>query len=70
MYTDVTSVVQVNGNTSRPIPMHSSVRQGCLLSITLLALCLNPLLHRLDQQLYGIRIQQSQRENSNRGIRQ
>jgi len=59
MFTDVTSVVQVNGNTSRPIPIHSSVRQGCPLSMALFTLCLNPLLHRLDQQLHGIRIQQS-----------
>ena len=62
--TDVTSVIQVNGNTSRPIPIHSSVRQGCPLSMVLFALCLNPLLHRLDQQLHGMRIQQSQRKTA------
>jgi hypothetical protein len=32
--------------------------------MALFALCLNPLLHRLDQQLYGIQIQQSQRKTA------
>ena len=64
MYTDVTSVVQVNGNTSRPIPIHCSIRQGCPLSMALFTLCLKPLLHHLDQHLQGIQIQHSQRKTA------
>ena len=56
MYTDVTSVVQVNGNTSRPIPIHCSICQGCPLSMALFTLCLNPFLHHLDQHLQGTQI--------------
>jgi hypothetical protein len=33
MYTDASSVVQINGHISGPIPIQSSVRQGCPLSM-------------------------------------
>ena len=68
-YTDVFSVVQVNGNMSRPIPIHCSIRQGCPLSMALFTVCLNPFLPHLDQHLQEIRIQKKPKENSCSGIR-
>jgi len=47
MYNNAKSVVQINGHISGPIPIHCSVRQECPLSMTLFALCLNPVFHRL-----------------------
>jgi len=64
MYTNATSVVHINGHISRPIPIQSSIRQGCPLSTTLFALCLNPLLHRLDLTRNGLRIHQRQRQSA------
>jgi len=61
MYTNATSVVHINGHISGPILIQSSIRQGCPLSMALFALCLNPLLYRLDQTLSGLRIHQRQR---------
>jgi hypothetical protein len=64
MYTNATSVVHINGHISKPIPIQSSIRQGCPLSVTLFALCLNPLLHRLDQTLKGLSIHQRQQPSA------
>jgi len=64
MYANATSVVQINGHISGLIPIRSSVRQGWPLSTTLFPLCLNPLLHRLDQQHNGFRIQQRQHKTA------
>jgi len=47
MYNNATFVVQINGHFSGPVPIHCSVRQECPLSMTLFALCLNPVFHRL-----------------------
>jgi len=41
MYDKVASEVQINGFRSSPIPINSSIRQGCPLSTQLFALCLN-----------------------------
>jgi hypothetical protein len=60
MYTNATSMVHINGHISGPIPVQSSIRQGCPLSMALFALCLNPLLYQLDQTLNGFRIHQRQ----------
>ena len=46
---DSASVVQINGYTSSPIPIRSSVGQGYPLSMILYALCLNPLLSTLEK---------------------
>jgi endonuclease/exonuclease/phosphatase family metal-dependent hydrolase len=54
MYEEATASVQINGHISTPIPILSSIRQGCPLSMHLYALCLNPLLHMLDTKLSGI----------------
>ena len=47
MYTNVTSSVKINGQTSSPIPFKCAIRQGCPLSMQLFAICLDPLLTNL-----------------------
>jgi len=56
LYRNAASEVQVNGFRSTPIPVRSSIRQGCPLSMQLYTLCLNPLLHILEEKLAGVRI--------------
>jgi hypothetical protein len=56
IYKDSTSTVQINGYRTRPIPIRSSVRQGCPLSMILFAMCLNPLLRTLKRSLHGVQI--------------
>jgi len=56
LYRNATSEVQINGFRSHSIPIRRSTRQGCPLSMLLYTLCLNPLLHLLDEKLTGIRI--------------
>jgi hypothetical protein len=55
LYTGATSQVKVNGYTSRPIPIHSAIRQSCPLSMTLYAICLDPLLHAISKEIPGYR---------------
>jgi hypothetical protein len=59
-YKDEASYVQINGQIARPIPIHCSVSQPCPMSIsmsmTLFALCVDPLLRILQQKLPGVRI--------------
>jgi len=57
MYDNATSTIQINGHRSGPIPIRSSVRQGCPMSMLLYALCLNPLLCTLENKLTGLRIE-------------
>jgi hypothetical protein len=63
-YNNATSDVQINGHISAPIQIQCSVRQGCPLSMMLFALCLNPLIHRLEQKLNGIRVHRQQRSTA------
>jgi len=56
MYNIATSEVQINGFRSSLIPMHSSIRQGCPLSMQLFPLCLNPLIETLERELKGNQI--------------
>jgi len=56
MYKEAASSIQITGHVDGPIPIHSSVRQGCPMSMLLFALCVDPLLRILDQKLPGIRI--------------
>ena len=53
MYSDVTASVQINDTFAVPIPIQCGVRQGCPLSMALYALCLHPLLSRLNHSLQG-----------------
>jgi hypothetical protein len=64
MYTDASSIVQVNGHLSAPFPIQCSVRQGCPLSMTLFTVCINPLIYLLEQQLRGIRVNWRQRKTA------
>jgi len=56
LYRNATSEVQINGFTSNRFPIHSSIRQGCTLSIQLYSICINPLLHNLEEVLIDVRI--------------
>ena len=56
MYVGAQSSIHINGHTSNPIPIQKSIRQGCPLSMALYALCINPLLQQLAEQLHGVRI--------------
>jgi len=56
MYEEAASSIQINGHVSGPIPIHSSVRQGCAMSMLLFTLCVNTLPRILDHKLPGIRI--------------
>lgn len=56
MYTDAQSSIQINGHLSNPVRIQKSIRQGCPLSMVLYALCINPLLQQLAEQLHGVRI--------------
>jgi len=64
VYRNAISVVHINGYISGPTPIQSFIRQGWPLSMALFALCLNPLLFRLDQTLNGLRIHQRQRQSA------
>ena len=59
MYENATSTIQINGHQSSPIPIRSSVRQGCPMSMLLYTFCLNPLLCNLEKKQTGIQIRQS-----------
>jgi len=54
MYEEATSSIQINGHVAGPIQIHSSVRQGCPMTMLLFALYVDPLLRILDQKLLGI----------------
>jgi hypothetical protein len=54
VYDRTTSSIHIDGHRSHPIPIRSSVRQGCPLGMLLFALCLNPLIRTLEQNLTGI----------------
>ena len=60
LYDKATSEILVNGFRTRQIPIKRSVRQGCPLSMTLYALCLNPLIKTIDKNISGIRIGNNQ----------
>jgi len=56
MCDNATASIQIKGHRSSPIPIRSSVRQGCPISKQLFAVCLNPLLCTLENNLTGIQI--------------
>ena len=49
----------INGTLAGPIPIQSSVRQGCQLSVILYALCLHPHFRTLEENLPGIKLGRS-----------
>jgi hypothetical protein len=51
MYEGATSVAQINGYVSREIPIRRSIRQGCPLSMLLFALCIDPFIRRLEEEI-------------------
>ena len=53
---NATASIQITGHRSCPIQIRSSVRQGCPISMQLFAMCLNPLLFTLENNLAGIQI--------------
>jgi exonuclease III len=64
LYSHATSIVQVNGYTSDPIPIHGAIRQGCPLSMQLYALALHPLLTLLNQTVNRLQIGRSGRNSA------
>ncbi len=58
MYSNTTANISINGQMSKTITLKSGVRQGCPLSPTLFALCIEPLgnLIRQQQDYTGINI--------------
>jgi hypothetical protein len=62
MYTKAVTVVQINGHMSGPLPIGFSIRQGCPLSMALFALCTNPLIQCLEDNLQGVRFNRGQRK--------
>jgi hypothetical protein len=62
MYTNAVSVVQINGYRSGPITISCSIRQRCTISTVLFELCINPLIHSLEKNLQGMRLNKGQRK--------
>jgi len=56
MYDNAIASIQINGHRYSPIPIRSSARQGCSISMQLFAMCLIPLLCTLENNLAGIQI--------------
>jgi hypothetical protein len=64
LYEVATSSVQINGYISAPINIHSSIRQGCPLSMLLYAHRINPLLTALHERLPGIYVGREHKHTS------
>ena len=56
LYDQATASVQINGSLAGSIPTRIGVRQGCPLSVALIALCLHPLIRALEDSLPSIKI--------------
>ncbi|XP_044227204.1 uncharacterized protein LOC122995885 [Thunnus albacares] len=54
LYSDIASVVKINGGLSAPFSVQRGVRQGCSLSGMLYSLAIEPLLHKLRNDLTGV----------------
>lgn len=53
LYSDIESVLKINGGLSAPFRVQRGVRQGCSLSGMLYSLAIEPFLHRLRSRLAG-----------------
>jgi hypothetical protein len=62
LYDNATSMVQINGYVTKPIPIRSSIRQGCPLSMYLFAVCLPTPLNSIHATLPGITIDRNRRK--------
>jgi hypothetical protein len=60
LYTDATSVGQINGFITYPVTMDSSIRQGFPLSTRLFAVSLDPLLQQVNDAVRALRPPQHQ----------
>jgi hypothetical protein len=56
MYQDATSSIHINGHTTSKIPINFSVRQGCPMSMLLFAICIDPLIRALANNLPKIKV--------------
>jgi hypothetical protein len=56
IYAGAMASVQINGHLSSTFPIQSGIRQGCLLSVILYAIVLNPLLYKIDNALKGVKV--------------
>ncbi len=54
LYSDVESILKVNGGLCAPFSVHRGVRQGCSLSGMLYSLAIEPLLQQIRAKLHGI----------------
>ena len=59
LYRNASSEVQINGFRSSHFPIHSSIRQGCPLSMQLYAICLKLLINTPKKVRTGIKIGQA-----------
>ncbi len=56
LYSDVESILKVNGDLCAPFKVFRGIRQGCALSGMLYALAIEPFLNKLRTELYGLHI--------------
>lgn len=54
LYTDIYSILKINGSLTRPFSINRGIRQGCSMSGILYAIAIEPLLTVLRRQLGGI----------------
>ena len=54
LYSDVASILKINGGLAAPFMVQRGVRQGCSLSGMLYLLAIEPLLHKLRKELSGV----------------
>lgn len=54
LYSDVQSILKVNGGLCAPFSVHRGIRQGCSLSGMLYSLAIEPLLQQIRAKLHGI----------------
>ena len=54
LYSDIASVLKINGGLSAPFGIQRGVRQGCSLSGMLYSVAIEPLLHKLRAKLTGV----------------
>ena len=57
LYTDVHSLLKINGSLTRPFPVSRGIRQGCGLSGLLYNLAIEPLLVAFRERLSGLSVQ-------------